>query len=53
MLNCIVEIMMGIRGSAICNKITLDNLYKLEERDIRVGDWDTAAICRRINVNGT
>lgn len=41
-----------IQGRAICNKIDLDNLFRLGEKDIRVGSWDSSALRRKIQIAG-
>jgi hypothetical protein len=41
-----------MRGSLINNNISLDNLYRLEEKCIKIGDWGYSAMCRRLFVVG-
>jgi len=41
-----------MKGTLINNRISLDNLYRLEEKMIQVGDWGCAAINRRLMVAG-
>lgn len=42
-----------MNGKIINNKISLDNLYRLEEKSIKIGDWGSSAVCRTIKVNGS
>ncbi len=41
-----------MKGTLINNRMSLDNLYRLEEKMIQVGDWGSAAINRRLMVAG-
>ena len=41
-----------MEGNLINNKISLDNLYRLQEKDIKIGDWGCAAVSRTIMVAG-
>jgi hypothetical protein len=39
-----------MKGTLINNKISLDNLYRLEEKMIQIGDWGSVAINRKLIV---
>lgn len=43
---------MAMKGTLINNRISLDNLYRMGEKQIKIGDWSNAAMNSKIVVAG-
>ena len=43
---------MKIKDHIITNNINLDNVYLMEEKDIRIGEWGFSAVKRVLDIGG-
>lgn len=48
----LAEDLMKMKGNVINNNLSLDNVYRLEEKCFKIGDWGCSAVQRRLLVAG-